>query len=206
MSILNKIFKKKKEPLTGAFFGSSEDEMENLICGIGETEILETEIRISNYPFEPSAVYPEKTIKANDINEISWDSYPPLLRLENEVIFISRGFSENLKQFVDRNNISSFEATRNWNWLLEPYVDTEYTEETDNRLIELLNKNGITKSEIEQLRNEVKEQMLKYNFDTMLWDWVSLGLSDVLGAMKVKYNKEQFSDFYKRAMEIQLRT
>ena len=40
----------------------------------------------------------------------------------------------------------------------------------------------------------------------MLWDWGVLGLSDVLGAMRVKYNKEEFVDFYNRAMEIQLRT
>lgn len=40
----------------------------------------------------------------------------------------------------------------------------------------------------------------------MLWDWNGLGLPDVLGAMRVKYTKEEFAEFYKRAMEIQLRT
>lgn len=192
--------------MKGVFFGSSKYEMKNLLCGIGESEILDSEIKISKYPFEPSSVFPEKVISVNEINAISWDSYPPLIRIDNEVIFISREYSDQLKKFADNNKIETFEATRNWDWLLEPYVDTEYTDETDLRLTELLKKNGILKEEIDKIRSEVKEQMFKYNFDTMLWEWGSLGLSDVLGAMRVKYDKEQFADFYNKAMEIQLRT
>ena len=45
--------------------------------------------------------------------------------------------------------------------------------------------------------------MLKYNFDTMLWEWISLGLPDVLQAMRVKYSDEEFEEFYKRAMTIE---
>lgn len=192
--------------MTGAFFGSSDYEMKNLLCGIGESEILESKIKISKYPFEPSSVFPEKEIYASEIRAICWDSHPPLIRIKNEVIFITREYSNDLKEFTKRNNIATFEATRNWDWLLEPYVDTLFTDERDLRLTELLKKNGILKQEIETIRNEVKEQMFKYNFDTMLWDWSGLGLSDVLGAMRVNYTKEQFADFYNRAMEIQLRT
>lgn len=191
--------------MKGAFFGSSKYEMKNLLCGIGESEILDSEIKISKYPFEPSSVFPEKVISVNEINAISWDSYPPLIRIDNEVIFISREYSDQLKKFADNNKIETFEATRNWDWLLEPYVDTEYTDETDLRLTELLKKNGILKEEIDKIRSEVKEQMFKYNFDTLLWEQGGLGLSDVLGAMRVKYDKEQFAEFYNKAMEIQLR-
>ena len=45
--------------------------------------------------------------------------------------------------------------------------------------------------------------MYKYNFDTMLWDWCSLGLADVLQAMRVKLTDEEFKDFYKYAMKIE---
>lgn len=192
--------------MTGAFFRSSEYEMKNLICGIGESEILDAEIKVSKYPFEPSSVYPEKTIRANEISAISWDSYPPLIRIDNEVIFISRENSEELKKFADRNEIKTFKATRNWDWLLEPYLDTEYTDETDKRLRGLLKKNGFVNEEIDKIREEVENQMLKYNFDTMLWEWGGLGFSDVLSAMRVKYDKSEFVDFYNRGMEIQLRT
>ena len=206
MEFFKNIFKNKKEPLKGSFFGSSEYEMKNLLCGIGESEILDSEIKISKYPFEPSSIFPEKVISANEINAISWDSYPPLIRIENEVIFISRENAEELRRFVERNEIEIFESSRSWDWLLEPFLDTEYTGETDQRIISLLKENGINKEEIYIIRNEVKEQMMKYNFDTMLWEWGCLGLQDVLSAMRLKYSKQDFIDFYRRAMEIQLRT
>ena len=68
-----------------------------------------------------------------------------------------------------------------------------------------MNKGGISNDEINSIRNEVKDQMMKYNFDTMLWEWGGLGLEDVLAAMRAKYNKVKFDDFFKRAMEIQFR-
>ena len=206
MKFFKKIFKKGVDRKKGAFFGSSEQELQNLLCGIGESEIQDSTIKIIKYPFAPSSVYPEKEIKASEITAISWDAYPPLIKLKNEVIFISRQSSEDLKLFANRNEIETFEASRNWDWLLEPFLDTEYSEETDVRLKELLNQNGITPKEIYQIRSEVEEQMLKYNFDTMLWEWCGLGLPDVLAAMRVKYDEQQFVDFFNRAMKIELRT
>ena len=41
-----------------------------------------------------------------------------------------------------------------------------------------------------------------YNFDTLLSDWCSLGLYDVLPAMQVKYNQNDFRAFYKKALAI----
>lgn len=177
----------------------------NMLCGIGKSEINEDEIRISQYPFKPSIVYPNMIIKANQIDAICWDSYPPAIKVKDEYIFISREHSEILKQFVVRNKVNTFKTIWVWQWLLEPYLDTEYTQETDLRLNELLNKGGISNDEINSIRNEVKDQMMKYNFDTMLWEWGGLGLEDVLAAMRAKYNKVKFDDFFKRAMEIQFR-
>jgi len=47
--------------------------------------------------------------------------------------------------------------------------------------------------------------MIKYNFDTMLWEWVDLDLFDVLRAMRVKYDAAEFNKFYWEAMRIALR-
>ena len=177
----------------------------NMLCGIGESEIYENEIRISKYPFKPSNVYPNTRIKANQIDAICWDSYPPAIKIGDEYIFISREHSENLRKFSEINKVKTFKAIWTWQWLLEPYLDTEYAKETDKRLNDLLNKNGISNEEIKSIRNEVKDQMMKYNFDTMLWEWGGLGLEDVLAAMRAKYDKVKFEDFFKRAMEIQFR-
>ncbi|WP_103070377.1 hypothetical protein [Aquimarina sediminis] len=206
MKFLKVLVKKMFNIQIGAYYGASAYEMNNFFCGIGESEILPSEIKISKYPFEPSYAFPERIIKAQEITAICYDSYPLLLQIKNEVIFVSREHYEPLKEFTKRNAIRTFEATKNWDWLLEPFIDTEYTEKIDKNITEILVENGITKYEIKKIRKEVEQQMLKYNFDTMLWEWRGLGLPDVLGAMRVKYNKEEFAEFYNRAMEIELRT
>lgn len=200
LNLLKKIFSEK-----GAFFGATSYEIDNMICGIGESKILETKIEVLAYPFKPSVVFPNKKIKANEITAICHQSYPPLIKIGDEVIFISRKHAESLKEFTERNSIATFKETKNWNWLLEPYLDTENTPEENIKINQLLNKHGFSDSEIIKIRTEVEKQMYKYNFDTMLWDWFSLGLPDVLAAMRVKYNEKEFTDFYKRAMEIELR-
>ena len=40
----------------------------------------------------------------------------------------------------------------------------------------------------------------------MLWEWGGFDASDVLRAMRAKYKKEEFGDFYRRVMEIALLT
>ena len=206
MKFLRKIFRQKKRgKIKGASFNSTSYEMNNLICGIGNAIIEENLIQIENYPFEPSIAYPNKRLTKNNIEAICTTSYPPLIKVENEVIFISREKHIELEEFIKRNGIKTFKETRNWNWILEPYVDTEYTDETDKRLRKLLLDNGIDEIELKKIRDEVGIQMYKYNFDTMLWDWGGLGLSDVLCAMRVKYVKDEFRDFFNRAMEIELR-
>jgi hypothetical protein len=205
IEIFKKIFSNKKDSSRGGFLGTLGYKGDNLICGIGESKICDTEIEILKYPFKPSVVYFNNKIKVDQISAICFDAYPPLIRIENEVIIVSRENADALKKFAERNNIQLFVETRNWNWILEPYVDTEYMAEDDRRISELLNENGISKSEIDQIRDEVGKQMYKYNFGTMLWDWCSLGLQDVLSAMNAKYNENEFADFYKRAMEIELR-
>ncbi|MEO8235385.1 MAG: hypothetical protein ABI549_08230 [Flavobacterium sp.] len=206
MKILDKILNFiKKNPRKGAFYNSSEFELENFICGIGKSKFNDKIIIIDDYPFLPSFVNYKKQIEACDINAICYKSFPPLLKVKNELIFIAKDKHEELKMFAERNNIDIFKSSGNWDMILEPYLDTEFTEENNSRIYKRLNENGLTNSEIDKIREEVEEQMLKYNFDTMLWEWVNLGLSDVLAAMRVKYDKLKFQEFYFKAMEIELR-
>jgi hypothetical protein len=111
-----------------------------------------------------------------------------------------------LENFATKNNIKTVERPMIWEWILEPFLDTEFTPETDQRLTNLLENYGLTVDKVKTLRAEVETQMLKYNFDTMLWEWGGLGASDVLRAMRTKYNKDEFKDFYKRVMTIGLLT
>ncbi|SHK31833.1 hypothetical protein SAMN04488007_2730 [Maribacter aquivivus] len=193
-------------PLTG--FSTSKDifTLKNLLCGIGKSEIREQEILISDYPFEPSAVYPTALISANDIECISVDFTVCKVYVQNDIIFISAEYKEKLKQFAESNNIRLILQSWNWDWILEPYLDTEFTKENEERCLARLIENGFTSLEVDTIRAEVKDQMYAYNFDTMLWDWCSLGLSDVLSAMRAKYSKKEFRIFYKRALEIEKRS
>ncbi|WP_417602278.1 hypothetical protein [Owenweeksia hongkongensis] len=111
MNFLKALFKKTQQIRKGAFFNSSHYELDNLLCGIGTSEILKSEIRIIDYPFKPSKVYPNRLIQASEIDAISFDSYPPLLKIQNEVVFISREHSNSLKLFMKRNGINSFEPS-----------------------------------------------------------------------------------------------
>jgi outer membrane protein assembly factor BamA len=74
--------------------------------------------------------------------------------------------------FVKIQLCKLFIFTKNWNWswLLEPYLDTEYTAEDDEKITNLLIENGFPKQEISKIRNEIEEQMYKYN--SILWEWI----------------------------------
>ena len=206
MNFLKNIFKsRKKETSKGAFFNSSEYEMKNLLCGIGKSKIIENEIEISDYPFEPSIAYPNKTFKANEIDSMSLDFGICKIYVDNDIIFVSADKKEELKKFAKNNKVKLTEHSWNWDWILEPYLDTEFTQENEQRVLERLIESEIKKQEVDQIRDKVGKQMFKYNFDTMLWDWCSLGLTDVLSAMRAKYDRNEFRDFYKRAIEIDKR-
>ncbi|MFD2561620.1 hypothetical protein [Aquimarina rubra] len=177
----------------------------NLLCGIGDSEIHENTILISNYPFEPSFAHPEKLIKAIEIDAICVDFGALKIKIKDDIVFVSVEKKDALKTFAEKNNIPLIPHSWNWDWILEPYLDTEFTEENNKRVTARLLENGFSKIEINTIRKEVGKQMYKYNFDTMLWDWCSLSLFDVLSAMRAKYSKEEFREFYKRAIEIEKR-
>ena len=191
----------KMIPKTNSLFGSNLYEMHTFICGIGEVEIEKNYINIKKYPFEPSLVYPSKKVLYSEIDEIHLGQYPPTLKIGNELIFISREQVKLLEGFALRNKVKTTERASNWDWITEPFLDTEFDEEQQEKTQKLLEANGIFRDELKQLREEIGKQMYKYNFDTMLWEWVNLGLNDVLAAMRPKLSK----DFYWRAMEIEQR-
>lgn len=181
------------------------EKIKGLICGIGNSEIQDDVISITEYPFEPSVAFPEKIIKADEIKSICADFGMVKVYVENDIVLVSAEYKESIKSFATRHEIPLAKETWNWDSILEPYLDTEFTEENQKRAWERLAGNGFEKSEVESMRKEVGASMYVYNFGTGLWDWVSLGLSDVLAAMRWHYDKEAFKDFYKRAIEIDQR-
>ncbi|WP_378183798.1 hypothetical protein [Aquimarina sp. SS2-1] len=176
-----------------------------MICELGTSEILENAISINNYPFKPSIVYPESIVKAAEINSICIDFGYLKIMIKDDIVFLAADKKEALKTFAEKNDIPLIPYSWNWDWILEPYLDTEFTEENNNQVTARLFENGFNKNEIDTIRNEIGKQMYKYNFHTMLWEWCSLSLYDVLSAMRAKYNEKEFRDFYNRAIVIEKR-
>ncbi len=193
-------FKKKK------IFNLINSEYDNFFCGFGKCEIKNEIIIISDYKFKPSIAYPQIILNKEQIVSITLDSNPPQIKYKEEWIFISSEYKDKLKEFVERNDI--LKSDKNWTWdnILDPFLDTDFTKEEQEKTLRELEKYGIDRNETREIRDNVSKQMYKYNFDTMLWNWYSLGLSDVLQAMRVKYSEEEFKSFYKYAMAIENKT
>ena len=207
MEFIKRLFKLDKKPSScWTMFSTSKSEVKELLVSIGQLTIGEDFLKIENYPFEPSIAYKQTIFKTNQIDDIDIKAYPPTFRVGNDLIYLTSEKKVELEEFAIRNNILIVERTWNSDWILEPLLDTEYTAETDERLTKLLMKYGLTTDQVSSLRAEVETQMLKYNFDTMLWEWGGFDASDVLRAMRTKYDKNEFENFYKRVMEIALIT
>lgn len=195
----------KPDKIKGSFFGSTETEMKQFFADLGEVTFDKESLTFKNYPFDNSFVSANSKITSKDIVNICSKSFPPTIRVGDELIFISAKQKENLTAFADRNKIAISDRVELWGWILEPFLDTEFTDEHKERLYSLLAKYNLDRQNVDLLRETVKEQMMKYNFDTMLWEWGMFGALDVLQAMKPKLNPEDFNSFYKQVMEIALR-
>lgn len=207
MEFIKRFFKTIKKPSDSwTMFSTSKSEVKELLVSTGQLTIGDDYLKIENYPFEPSIAYGQTIFKTDQIDDIDFQSYPPTFRVGNELIYLTSEKKVELEKFTTNNNIKTIERPMIWGWILEPFLDTEFTAEKDQRLTKLLESYGLTTDQVKSLRAEVEIQMLKYNFDTMLWEWGGFGASDVLRAMRTKYNKDEFKDFYRRVMEIALLT
>lgn len=207
MEFIKRLFKSNKKPSDSwTIFSTSKSEVKELLVSHGQLTIGDDYLKIENYPFEPSIAYGQNIFKTNQIDDIDFKSYPPTFKVGNELIYLTSEKKVELEEFATRNNIRKIERPMIWGWILEPFLDTEFTTETDQRLTKLLENYGLTADQVKSLRAEVETQMLKYNFDTMLWEWGGFDALDVLKAMRTEYKKEEFDNFYRRVMEIALLT
>ena len=168
-----------------------------------QVSFKDNSIYFRKYPFKPACTYPNKTLRAHDIDAVCLNRFPPTLKTGKELLFIARKQVDKLQEFAERNELQSIKAYSNWNDLLEPFVDTEFTDEAKIRTQKRLNGNGFADAEIQAIRSEVERSVLKYN--AIVWEWGSLGLYDVLRAMNRNVNSRKFNIFYWRAMAVEMR-
>lgn len=167
-------------------------------------------IKFEDYPYAPASVYPDGEILYEEIQEINSSGTPPEVWTKTgDILFVSATQKAELKAKAKENNIPDNNRIDVWDLILEPFLDTEFSEEEQERTIKLLEKQGIAREEVFRLREESEAVMIAYNFDSMLWDWVHLGLSDVLDARmgklsgdKFKLSEKEFAEFYKKAIAL----
>ena len=139
MEFLKRLFKTYRKPSDSwTIFSTSKTEVRELLVSSGELTIGNDFLKIENYPFEPSIAYKQTIFKTNQIDNIDFKSYPPTFKVGNELIYLTSEKKVELEKFANNNNIKTVERPPIWDWILEPFLDTEFTTETDQRLNKLL--------------------------------------------------------------------
>lgn len=168
-------------------------------------------IKIS-LPYEPSLHYGKKNLSYNEIECVIEGYIWPALKTRTNEIFIFEYSEEdkaNLSKYAKDKNIPIEEYYDVWSDILEPFLDTEYTESTREIINNRLNKCGLDKSIIKQIRTEIQELIEDYNKNSGLWDWINLNMNDLLDACIGKINKNTkmtkayFEEYYWFVMSIQ---
>jgi hypothetical protein len=175
-----------------------------------DVEFRDAEVAFRAYPFAPASVYPGGVVSCSDIREALPEMWPPEIRTQSgEVLFVPATQKDQLLAAAARHALPIVRRIDVWALILEPFLDTEFSEQSQQRTIEILHENGISRELCEALRQEFEPAMYHYNFATFLWEWVHLGLYDLFSAMSsVSSNLlagrkgRSFATFYWEAMEI----
>ena len=191
--------------MIGSLFGASPRELKQFSVGLGKVSFNNEAISFENYPFENSIASIKGLIPSEDILSICTSTHPPTIRVGNELLFIAAEHKQDLFSFAKHNNLPLINRPELWDWILEPFLDTAFSDEVKARTYTRLAEYALTRQETDELRDQVGRQMMKYNFDTMLWEWGMFSALDVLLAMRPKLKRAAFKLFYDRVMEIAMR-
>lgn len=203
MSFYQKLFDQPLMKSTG-LFGSTLFERKQFFP-VWNPVIVEGEYLVfKDYPFEPSLAFQEKFVSISSIENIDLKHGPPTLLVNKEIIGFPAFQKEDLVSLSFEHNIPIVSRPFIWNFILEPFLDREFSEEENQRTYQLLSNYGLSREEVDAWRDLVGSQMMKYNFDTMLWDWIDLNIFDMLAAMRPKFTRTQFKLLYEVSMEIAL--
>jgi len=158
-------------------------------------------LRFEHYAFEPATIFPGGALEPQQVAEVNLDDTQLRLR-SGEVLFVPYPSKAALLTFVNRNEVKLERRMSVWGALLDPFLDTWEDQATIDRQFAWLASLGLQREMVDRWRREVAPAMYAYNFGTMLWEWGSLGLSDVLTAQQARLKRAAFKDFYWRAMQV----
>ena len=168
-----------------------------------EVAFHEATLDFVQYPFGCASVAEKRMVNSAEIASVNTNAAPPEIHLHSgEIIFLYAPEKVKLQKWAARNQISERSQIDIWSLLLEPFLDTEMSETWQARCFAQLARCGIERSEVAAIRKSVSSAMMTYNFSTMLWEWVHLGLYDVLVAQSGYLKKDAYKAFYRDAMAL----
>ncbi|MFH8894508.1 hypothetical protein [Streptomyces sp. NPDC017949] len=138
-------------------------------------------VRLSESAPLPADFAPKGIIPAAVIRDADPDSSPPEIRtVSGETVFVSAERRTELERFCIDNRIPRRSRPDVWGDLLEPFLDTAFTTESQAATQARLDQAGLGPDEVASIRHKVAPLMRAYN--TVHEDWHHLGLADLLDA------------------------
>lgn len=129
----------------------------------------------------PAGATAEGTLLATALRDADPAAAPPEIRtVSGETLFVPAGRRGELELFCRDNQIPLRVRPDVWGDLLEPFLDTEPTDEERAATLGRLNRVGLGAAEVAAIREEVAPLVLAYN--AVHRDWHHLGLADLLDA------------------------
>ncbi|GAA0240396.1 hypothetical protein GCM10009527_041290 [Actinomadura nitritigenes] len=148
-----------------------------------EVRFGEDHVHFLSYGFRGASVHPTGTVTPARIRDADWNAIRPEIRTAlGETLFVPRERKADLEAFCRRHRIAGASRSDTWADLLEPFLDTRIDAEQERATIGRLNRAGFAPTEITAIRRRLAPLMLAYNFGAMVWEWVHLGLFDLLTA------------------------
>ena len=175
--------------------------------GIQHVRFLPEGIAFDRYPYPGARVHPRGVVRWSEVLEVDPKATPPELRIVGETLFVSAELREEFGGAAKAHGVPVVRRTDVWGMLLDPFLDTEFDEDVQEHTLAALEENGIGRAEAERIRGRVEWAMLHHN--AMLWEWVHLGLWDLLEAhrnvwvrLRLGLTPRRYRALYAWAMEI----
>ncbi|MFD9479239.1 MULTISPECIES: hypothetical protein [Streptomyces] len=126
---------------------------------------------------------PGGVLYASAVQEADPAAVPPEIRTRSgEIVFVTSVRRAELERFCTDHGIPVRSRPDVWGDLLEPFLDTEFDHRHRAATLDRLAAAGVDATEAAAIRERVRPLMAAYN--SVHWDWVHLGLADLLDAAR----------------------
>ncbi|WP_280508867.1 hypothetical protein [Nocardia cyriacigeorgica] len=134
-----------------------------------------------------------RAVPAAAIRDADPAAFPPEIRTRTGLtLFVSANQRAELAEFCARYAVPIAHRVDVWADLLEPYLDTEFSEADQRATIARLERAGIPADEVASIRARVGPVVHAYN--VKVWEWVHLGLCDLFEAATTRFVPQHLRD------------